>query len=129
MEHTREEAEQNSTGTSKTEGDDTSAQEIEKSDYQSDEFEDNVYIWDDKISLGELHHSQSVNQNTVEDLCIPEIKHDVNLGCFEAYSIFDSEDITKHLGSSIRNNFDHVTRLDKLKEILELDQFNIEERK
>ena len=72
---------------------------------------------------------QNVNQNTIEDLCIPDIKHDVNLGCFEAYSIFDSEDITKHLGSSIRNNFDHVACLDKLKSILELDQLNIEERK
>ena len=38
VEHTKEEADQNNAGTFKTEGDDTSAQEIEKSDYQSDEF-------------------------------------------------------------------------------------------
>ena len=53
----------------------------------------------------------------------------MNLGCLEASSICDSENITKHFGSSNKNNFDHESRLDKLKEILELDQLNIEERK
>ena len=70
----------------------------------------------------------SVNQDTVVDLGIPEIKKGVNLGCLEAFSIVDSKDLTKHIGSSNKNNFDHATRLDKVNEILELDQLNSEER-
>ena len=47
---------------------------------------------------------------------------------FKTNLIFDSEHITKHLLNSNKNNWDHATRFDKLREILELDQLNSEER-
>ena len=90
MDLTSEAIEWNNTDTSRTEGDDIWAQEIETSDHQSNEIKDSVYvICDNRISLGEHHHFQNVNEYTVEDLGILEVKKDMNLGCLEAFPILD----------------------------------------
>ena len=67
--HTSEEVARNNTEASRTEEDDTSVQEIETNDHQSNELEYSVYdAWDNRTSLGERHHFQNVNLETVEDL-------------------------------------------------------------
>ena len=95
----------------------------------SKERNENVDSWKDEFNVGEEYHLQLAAQGFAEDLDIPQ-----NISLFEKsrldiFSIQNVENSLTGCETITNSNATDETRLDRLKEILELDDLNKEEYK